>query len=188
VSNTKSHVFTWYQSRFQAAEVFSGVLTAMMTNPHLLCSSTVTHCCGCTQPSPSSTCYSRCTACGDTLPRCTTKRTTWWVPSRLRSLNILLLALRSHCTRPSREGVADVWGTRSDCPTDPSDVSQLLTQATELMERIHPQCISRATRAKSMRSVDGRVPCERSVTEAGPPRAELCCLIGNHSPVPPVSL
>lgn len=55
--------------------------------------------------------------------------------------------------------VSDVWGRirRSLKSLTPLN---FLTQATELTEWTNPQCISRSSHAKSMRSISGRVQCE----------------------------
>ena len=51
----------------------------------------------------------------------------------------------------------DLIGRRIRLQPEKWNVSQLLTQATEPTERMDPQCISRVPKAKSMRSVNGRV-------------------------------
>ena len=56
---------------------------------------------------------------------------------------------RSPAVLKMSEGVSDVWVTRSDWPMDRRCLKSLiflnfLKQATEPMERIDPQCISRA--------------------------------------------
>ncbi|CAL8250167.1 unnamed protein product [Arctogadus glacialis] len=65
------------------------------------------------------------------------------------------------------EGLSDVWGTRSDWPTDPSlsdklNISQQFDAGNEA-DRTDGQCISRAPLAKSMGAVNGRTQCERCV-------------------------